>query len=163
MAVIELKNKTYKEIVEEYFRDRSTEIFPNSCMDHAHVIIQQIFTYATDYVYVFSHNLDSKLWDSEDIIDAVRGAIRRNVRIQFAVQEDHPCAKNLIEMLEDYGVAVSCNVHPNNKENFIVSDDRMLRYEERYEQVEALATANREDLASVLRSYFEEDIWSIGA
>ena len=163
MAVIELKNKTYKEIVEEYFRDRSTEIFPNSCMDHAHVIIQQIFTYATDYVYVFSHKLDKGLWGKQDIIDAVTNAISRGVKIEFAIQEHTVDANELSDVLDEYGIQLRTDVNKEDKENFIVADDRMLRYEERYEQVEALASANQKELSLVLKNYFETTVLGISA
>lgn len=163
MAVIELKNKTYKEIVEEYFRDRSTEIFPNSCMDHAHVIIQQIFTYATDYVYVFSHKLDKELWNESDIICAVRNAASRGVKIEFAIQEHTVDANELSDVLDEYGIQLRTDVNKEDKENFIVADNRMLRYEDCYAQVEAMASANREDLSLILKNYFEVTVLGISA
>ncbi len=156
MGVLKISDLSYEEIVKSYFKEKSETVFPNSCEDHARIIIQQIFENAKNYVDVLAHNLKKSLWDSQTITEAVQNAVARGVVVRFAIQENVPVSESLSEWLCANGIKIATNVASQGKHNFIVSDNRMFRYEDNYEEIKAVASANSPELAEILREYYNE-------
>lgn len=158
MGAINISNPSYADIVRKYFEDDSTEVFPNGCEEHAKVIIEQIFRHAQDYVYVLSTNLAKSTWNDSVICEAVRGALERGVSVRISIQENTIDANSLQELLSEFNIEINLNRDITLGSNFIVSDDKMFRYEENRDRVEAIASANYPELAIILRDYYRSNV-----
>ena len=158
MGAINISNPSYADIVRKYFEDDSTEIFPNGCEQHAKVIIEQIFSHAEDYVYVLSTNLAKSIWNDPSILEAVRRALERSVSVRISIQRNTSDANLLEELLSEFNIEINVNRDPTLGSNFIVSDDKMFRYEENRDRVEAIASANYPELAVILKDYYISNV-----
>lgn len=166
--------KNYEDMVEALAKSGSSDIIDNSSIDHAAILIKNMFAYATASVDLFTGCLIKSVYEREDIKDAGRAFISRGGKIRILVQdkdaekklENHEfirAARNSCDNNKSGNFTVfklKADVAKNIKAHFLVMDKKGYRYEPDHSKYEAVACFNNSDIASSLSGLFDALILS---
>lgn len=148
--------KTYGSIFERLWLANSREDVSSSRPEHAAEVIRVFLDRAERRVAIFCRNLDPKVYDRPEVVEALRGAMtRHHFSIEVVVQESAAADSEFYRMLK---MRTNCDdsepiVELNGegpiaaiKMNFAIADDRGLRFEPDNGSMNAVAFAYAPEL-----------------
>lgn len=121
----------YREGAEKLLLAESTQPIPNGIPEHAAILFELFFRYAKRTVRIFCRNLDARVFDNKELVEAARAAIDgRSINVQVMVQEK-PDDSAFYRFLKQRGIEVIFAPPEFNqtKQNFTIMDDKAIRIE----------------------------------
>lgn len=152
----------YSIMVKEMVRNNSSETFPNANFSHASIILKEFIKNAKISVDIFCRSLSSSVYDDEELINIVRTAISRGVKVRVLIQKNVPESEKFKNILKT-GSLFSVTSEDKEKANFCVVDKKMYRYERDRESRTATACVNDPEIANVFSNWFSKKFEELSA
>ena len=145
----------------------------NASLEHAVVILQNMFSRADDSIYILTGELNTEAYGRDEVVREARGFLKSSkhrVRILFEderlLDEGYVAKHPLLaietgqEQIEKRRVPKE--LQPNYKFHFVVVDQDSYRFEPDREKHEAVAAFGDAEGAQNLKKLFEE-LWEVTA
>jgi len=166
--------QSYRESVQQLMTSRSSKPVSNGKPEHAAVLFELFFKNASNYVKIFCHNLDARVFDCPEVIEAAADAAKRGIAIDIIVQNQPQSTKFLqrlealdkkesirLDLVKNAGVS---NAKLNGLEvNFAVMDGYAYRIEPDSSKLEAFACMNHPATGNQLVSSYNSLRHSVAA
>ncbi|MDC9726798.1 MAG: hypothetical protein PSN35_03040 [Candidatus Thioglobus sp.] len=138
-----MNTKDYEKKVVECLNAQQNEIILNCNIDHAEILIKQMFLNAAHTVNLLSNKLDANLYERNDIVDAIRRFLNRegttlNIAIEGNMDQGSIQLIGLLENHDINPVRIPDWLKEQYKYNFITMDDTGYRFETDREKHEAV-------------------------
>ncbi len=129
----------------------------NDSKDHACVLIEELFRFAKESVFVFCHNLGRDVWDNPAILSALGEVLdRKKVKVQVLLQDtpEGGVDNRAFALLHAHSIDVRKTHNTEVKANFIVVDHKAYRFEKNDQGRKGYACSNNPDNAGKLIDAF---------
>ena len=131
----------------------SAGLLHNSSVEHACALIAGLLNFACKEVWIYCLHLGADVWEKDDVMDALKQAIAKGVRINVVVQHRHSDGNRALACLYAANVVVR-QTGVAFKPNFVVVDGKAFRFEEDPEKRQGVACANDPQTATALIEAF---------
>ena len=130
----------YKAIVNEASEEKRNVFIPNCDVDHAIYLTELLIKRTKDYgkIDIFSRSLCESVYADEKVLNALKDAKKRNVKIRIILEEYLTKEEN--ELCKEYNLELCKLIKSTQKQKkhkfnyFLVSDNVALRFEESYKK-----------------------------
>ena len=153
-----------KKVIECISNPECEDVILNNNIQHATILIEQIFRHATHTVKLLSVSLDAALYNQTNVLDAMRDFLKKETTRLEIVTEKEICSKSnaaLLGILDKYKAQVGCKIaepwlSKQYKYNFLTSDDSTYRFEGDKNKHEATAEFHNKSHVLKLNSVFDK-------
>ena len=153
-----------KKVIECISNPECEDVILNNNIQHATILIEQMFKHATQRVRLLSVSLDAALYNKKNVLDAISNFLSTEGTNLEIVTEKNICVKNnakLLSILNKHKKQVGRRVaepwlSKQYKYNFLVSDDSTYRFEGDKSKHEATAEFHNQDYALKLNKVFDK-------
>lgn len=151
----------YRCYVERLAQLKSKELFQNGQANHAAIIFETFFKYASKHVHILCKNLSADVFGLENVLNALETALLRKVPVRILYQET-PESSAFLESLQRWQEqklpiealpATGTSLGPVSQ-NFAVMDRRAFRFEPDNSRPMAYACMNGPEEATTLDDVF---------
>lgn len=163
----------YRELVERLAKTNSSERIPNATIDHATVLIENLFAHAHEKVRILSGQLNKDVYGASEILGKARTFLRGECgvsnegkkRLEILLQEpqldigENPLVRMCKEEPEFSNICeVKCISDAKDREiscHFIVADGKAWRFEPDKRTPAAIACFNEPEIGKQLDEMFD--------
>lgn len=148
----------YRIAVRNAITSGNGDVVPNSSPQHACIILEEMLDASKESFVAFSGAFHDDVWN-ESVINALRRALRRGVRVALVASDGVACMPeelkdNAFVVCKDEFSTAELSKQQSPKHHFAVADGRMVRVEYDLENRSAAFSANRIDVANALIDEF---------
>lgn len=153
--------EVYRENIRFLAERESDSLVLNGQPEHAAALFETMFDFAQQRVDFLCKNLSSAVFDRSEVKASFERAAARGVQFRIIVQDSEPESKgfaNLVEEARKDGLKVNMAIGNSGGEsdpNFAVFDLKGFRFERNRNEMKAVASFNRPDIAQNLQRSFE--------
>lgn len=162
--------ENYRKLVKKLADEGSSDLIPNGGVEHAEVLIENIFYHAKNTVRVFTGRLNARVYGAKDIVDNAKEFLQldKNNKLQILIQEYSDddlkqfASHNLITMCKEQFddmceiKAVNDADDKNVDSHFVVMDEIGYRFEPNKEKPTAIGCFNDAEKAKILNQMFDK-------
>lgn len=149
---------TYRKTVSRLFSEQSDQIIDNGRSEHAAVLFENFFKHAESTVRILCQNLSPAVFDTDEVIDAARGAIERGVLVKVCAQKQIESGSRFFREFGSKVEHCKCSSDFTDGPNFSTMDHKGFRFESDPSKHVASASANNPKLATQLAGIFEKQV-----
>lgn len=158
--------KDYRKRVEQLAKERTGEPISNGSLDHASVIIEQMFRSAKDHVWILSGNLNARAYGRDDVLEQARLFLahgKHHARILVEEVDDTMLTEHpfIVEFYDNENVefrTVSPSMLDQYEYHFLVMDEDCYRFEPQKDEPTAVASFGDSETAKHLAVIYDV-IW----
>lgn len=153
----------YRKFVKKRAEEKSAELIPNGGIEHAEVLVNNLFKCAKDTVRVFTGSLNQNVYATASVLDNARKFLsepHRHLEILIQNEGDVSESNQLITLCNDNKLS-QCTIKYVSTEDtsvsshFVVADDFAYRLEPDRARYSAVACFNDKSTSSKLSNFFE--------
>ena len=151
----------YRESLERLFEQNSTAEITNSSAAHAAIVYEEFFRHSQDYVHIFCECLKKDVFDNDKVLTEAKNAIDRGVEVKCLVQGSPEASE--FKKLFDSGnpkknpkTVIKTEIEGNKPFNFIVMDNKAIRFESEKDKISARVYVNNPEIAKILEKCFKK-------
>ncbi|SFV87026.1 hypothetical protein MNB_SUP05-SYMBIONT-4-396 [hydrothermal vent metagenome] len=152
--------KKYENKVIECLNAQQDDIILNSDINHAGILIKQIFLNAVHTVNLLSNKLDAQLYERVEIINAIRSFLNRGGKLNVAIEGDiDKKSTNMQKLLAEYKIqptVVPGWLKKQYEYNFLTMDDTGYRFEGSREEHKASVNFGDKNQTEKLNAIFNK-------
>lgn len=149
----------YENKVIEYLNAQQDDIILNSDINHAGILIKQIFLNAVHTVNLLSNKLDAELYERVEIINAIQSFLNRGGKLNVAIEgKIDKNSTNIQELLTKHGIqptVVPDWLQKQYEYNFLTMDDTGYRFESSREEHKASVNFGDKNQTKKLNAIFD--------
>jgi len=156
--------KKYNEMVRDFADQKSEDLIPNSGLEHAEVLVKNIFSHASNEVRIFTGRLNPSVYGTPEVIKSITGFLHDGTdrKIKILLQDIDPnklgdFKKNhLYKLCKEW--PDSCEIKTTDSElqsHFVVMDDNGYRIEPDKSEPVGIGCFNDKDLSERLVTLFD--------
>ena len=155
----------YRRHVKELADRSSKDLIPNGGIDHAAVLIENLFSHAISAVRVFTGDLNARVYASEPIVSNAKEFLQSGVGKKIKILVQNPdVARNLnhelLRMCASVGpdlceVKIANETDQELKSHFVIMDEKGYRFEPDREKPTAIGCFNDKSTAKRLCDAFD--------
>ena len=159
----------YRKEVKNLADSNSSNIIPNSSIEHAAVLIENLFSHAHHSIRIFSGNLNPKVYNKREVIcaadkflsrDTSEAAKKLEIIVQNEIEIGDGDENKLYDLCKKYEsiceIKLADEQGKSVESHFIVTDKTAYRLEPDRNKHVAFACFNNPDSACELDRFFEE-------
>lgn len=136
-----------KKVIECIANPECDDIVLNNNIEHATILIEQMFIHGVEKISLLSTSLDSRLYAKENVISAIKEFLSKDNTTLNIVTEESICPQKNHELLvvfKQFENKVNCKksekwLSDQYNYNFLIADDATYRFEEDKKNHEASA------------------------
>ena len=156
--------ENYKEYVKEKAKKKDAEIFPNGTVEHAKVVIENLFEIAQRKINIFSGQL-ADVYESDVILENIKKFLEKsNSELKILLQDVEKNSKKLkknafVKLCEDFSekceIQTAAEDDKTRKNHFITVDGKSYRFEPNKKEKRAIACFNDKDFTKKIDGVFK--------
>ncbi|ORU91448.1 MAG: hypothetical protein A6F72_02590 [Cycloclasticus sp. symbiont of Poecilosclerida sp. N] len=154
----------YRKFVKQRAKEKSTELIPNGGIEHAEVLVENLFNCAKDTVRIFTGSLNEKVYATDNVLTSAKQFLLEDGRrLEILIQDgDKVSAHNgLIKLCRSDSSSKCVIKHTTGadtaaKSHFVVADYFAYRLEPDRKRYTAVACFNDQSASSALSTAFKE-------
>lgn len=153
----------YRSSFERLWEENSNAVIANGKPEHAAAILSVFFSKAVKRVRLLCKNLNPKVYDEPEVLNALRTAVEKNnVTVEILV-EDEAAKSQFLELVQKYQnerktqVKLQQNAKRVTKStvNFAYADDHAFRFEPDNGEMQAIASAWNKEIVEAMDGVFQ--------
>lgn len=126
-----------KRVIECIHNPECDEVILNHNIEHATVLIEQMFIHAVQTINLLSISLDSRLYAKDNVVSAIKEFLTKDGTTLNIVTEEKICSNGnakLLEIFKEFKGKVTCKeakswLSAQYSYNFLIADDATYRFE----------------------------------
>ena len=154
----------YKKAVKESAENKSEDLIPNGGVEHAQVVIENLFNIARKNINIFSGQLNHKVYAVDNIVSSIdRFFNKTKGTLRILLQEKDVTLENndLIKLCREFSgrseIKVVTDQEDKKRNNhFITVDDKAYRYEPDKNLTDAIVCFNAKEFVVKVNKVFND-------